>query len=286
MTVRGRGYRPSRWDLGKWRWPIALALWAVLFVVWILPILVMILASLHTTWIGQIDLSGVTLANYAGVIASERLRHAFGNSVLVAVGGATIGTALVVGLAYYTERTEGQFRSAVDFLSLTPLAIPGIIMGVSLLFVFLWVGKLHDLVDFYGTLWIIIVGSVIVFIPFSSRIAIGNIVQIHTELEESARIFGASWLQQMRDVFLPLFKNTAAILWFYLAMHIFQLLSVAMMTYTSDTIVLPVELYQLYSERANIEVVSAVSVLFVGFAMLVVVAFRLTGITFYELNER
>jgi iron(III) transport system permease protein len=286
MTVRGRGYQPRKWDLGKWRWPIAIALWVVLFVIWILPILVMILASLHGQWLGQINLSELTLTHYAQALEEQRLRHAFENSVLVAVAGATIGTVIVVGLAYYTERTKGRFRGLVDFLSLTPLAVPGIIMGVSFLFAFLWFGKLHDVVDLYGTLWIIIIGSIVVFIPFSSRIAVGNIVQIHSELEESARIFGASWLQQMREIFLPLFKNTAAVLWFYLAIHIFQLLAVAMMTYTPDTVVLPVELFNFYSERANIELVSAISVLFISMAMLTVLAFRLTGITFYELGER
>jgi len=283
MTLTGRGYQPNMWDLGRWRWPIALALWAVLLLVWVLPILIMVLVSLHSTWFGQPDLSTLTLSHYVAAVTNLRLQDAFLNSTVVGVTGATVGTVLVVGLAYYVERTDGRFRGLVDFLSLTPLAIPGIIMGASVLFLFLWLGKVHPALNFYGTLVIIIVGSVIVYIPFSSRIAVGNVVQIHSRLEEAARLCGASWTQQMREIFLPLFRDTTAIIWFYLLIHIFQLITVAIMTYTSSTRVVPVEVFTLYL-NANLELVSAISTMFVGTTLLLLLLLRYMGITFYELG--
>lgn len=286
MTLSGQGYQPQPWDLGKWRWPIAAVLWVVLIAIWVVPIVVMVLASLHTTWLGELHLSELTLSYYAEAVTDERLRKAFVNSLLVAAGGATLGTVLVVGMAYYTERTKGRFRGVVDFLSLTPLAVPGIIMGSSLLFTFLWVGKLHPWLNLYGTLAIIIIGCVVVFIPVSSRIAVGNIVQIHAELEEAARIAGASWLQQVREVFLPLFKNTTVVIWFYLAIHIFQLISIPVMTYTADTVVIPVKLFQLYMYRPNIELVAAISTIFIGLTLVLVLALRYFGIRFYELGAQ
>ncbi|MEF8885229.1 MAG: iron ABC transporter permease [Haloarculaceae archaeon] len=286
MTLTGRGYQPQTWGLGKWRWPVAASLWVALFVVWVLPILVMVLASLHGSWVGQIDPSTFTLTHYVDAFTNERLRDAFANSVVVATSGATLGTVLVVGMAYYTERTTARFRGAVDFLSLTPLAVPGIIMGVSLLFTFLWVGKVHPLVDLYGTLAIIVIGCVVVFIPVSSRIALGNIVQVHVELEEAARVAGASWLRQMREVFLPLFKNTTAVIWFFLAIHIFQLLSIPLMTYSSNTVVVPVKLFQFYMYRPNIELVSAISTVFIGMTLVLLLGLRTVGITFYDLGKR
>jgi len=282
MTVTGRGYHSQHWDLGRWRWPVALALWTTLVVIWVVPTAVMVLASLHTTWFGHLDTSALTLTHYAEALANPQLRDAFANSLVVAGAGATLGTVLVVGMAYYTERTKARLRGVVDFLSLTPLAVPGIIMGSSLLFTFLWVGKVHSLFDLYGTLAIIVIGSVIVFIPVSSRIAVGNIVQIHSELEEAARIAGASWLQQMREIFLPLFRNTAAVIWFFLAIHIFQLLTIAVMTYTTDTVVVPVKLFQLYMFRPSIELVSAISTLIVGLTVLLLLGLRALGITFYD----
>lgn len=286
MTLTGQGYNPQTWNLGKWRWPLAVGLWVVLFVVWILPVVVMVLASLAPSWQGTVDLTTLTLSNYADALSNADLRDAFTNSVIVAVGGATLGTILVVGLAYFTERTKARFRGLVDFLSLTPLAVPGVVMGASLLFSFLWIGKIHPAVDLYGTLAIIIVGCVIVFIPVSSRIAIGNIVQIHSELEEAARIAGASWLRQMREVFMPLFRNTTVVIWFFLAIHIFQLLSIPIMVYTSDTVVVPVRLFDLYMYQPSLEMVAAISTIFIGMTMVLILALRYVGITFYELGQR
>jgi iron(III) transport system permease protein len=286
MTLSNGGHSSRTWDLGRWRYPLVCGLWGVLFVVWILPTLVMLLTSLHASWVGTVDLSTLTARNYVQAVADPTLREAFVNSVLVAIGGATLGTVLVVGLAYYTERTQGQLRGLVDFLSLTPLAVPGIIMGSSLLFTFLWVGQLIPFLNLYGTLAIIAIGCVVVFLPVASRIAIGNIVQVHSELEEAGRIHGASWLGQMRAIFLPLFRNTTAVIWFFLAIHVFQLLSIPLMTYTTDTIVIPVRLFQLYMYQPNIELVSAISTLFIAMTLVLVVVLRRLGITFYELGAR
>ncbi|MFP4529836.1 MAG: ABC transporter permease [Halodesulfurarchaeum sp.] len=286
MTVTSRGRKPRTWDLGRWRWPIAAGLWVVLFVVWILPILVMVLVALHGVWYGSVDPSNLTLVHFAEAVTQPRLRRAFFNSVAISVGGATLGTGLVVLTAYYTERTTYRFRGLVEFLSLSPLAVPGIIMGTGLIFASLWIGKLHDLVDIYGTLWIIMIGSIIVFIPVSSRIAVGNIVQIHSELEESARVFGASWLQQLREVLLPLFKNTTAVLWFYLLIHIFQLLTIPIMTYTSGTEVIPVTVFNLWTKSANLELVSAISTIFIALTLGVLLVFRARGIAFYQIDGK
>jgi iron(III) transport system permease protein len=286
MTVTGRGYRSRNWDLGAWRWPVAGVLWAVLLVIWVLPFLVLVVVSLQPTWMGSPDVSVMSLESYAAVLADGTLRAAFVNSVLVAVGGATFGTVLVVGMAYYTERTRAPLRGLVDFLSMTPLAVPGIIMGVSLVFSALWLGKVHDLLDFYGSLALIAVGSVVVFIPVSSRIAVGNVVQVHADLEDAARVYGASWAQQMREVFLPLFRNTAAVIWFVLLIHVFQLLTVALMTYSSDSNVVPVELFRRFYTDAALDEVAAIATLLVGMTVLLVLALRWAGITFYEMGQR
>lgn len=285
MTLTGKRSHSQTWNLGRWRLPITASLWLLLFVVWILPIAALVLTSVHSTWTGVIAPSQMTLTNYVTALTDEGLREAFVNSVVVAVGAATLGTVLVVGLAYYTERTRARFRGLVDMLSLTPLAVPGIIIGAGLIFTSLWASKL-PFVNLYGTLLLIIIGSVIVFLPVSSRIAVGNIVQIHAELEEAARVAGASWLQQLREIFLPLFRNTTIVIWFFLLVHVFQLLSIAWMTHTADTVVIPVKLFRLYMYEPALALVSAISTIFVALTVLLVLGMRFYGITFYELGKR
>jgi iron(III) transport system permease protein len=284
MTLTGKRSHTQAWNLGRWRLPIATGLWVLLGLVWILPIAALVITSVHSTWIGVIQPAEMTLVHYVTAVTDPALRDAFVNSVLVAVGSATLGTVLVVGLAYYTERTRGRFRGAVDMLSLTPLAVPGIIIGAGLIFASLWAGKL-PIVNLYGTLLIIVVGSVIVFLPVASRIAVGNIVQVHSELEEAAQVAGATWLQQLREIFLPLFRNTAVVIWFFLLVHVFQLLSIPWMTHTTDTIVIPVELFQLYMYEPALALVSAISTILVALTVLLVLGMRALGITFYELGK-
>lgn len=284
MTVTGRGGQPHRWDLGKWRWPVTIGVWILISVIWLLPILVMVMVSFHTMWPGHPDPAKFTVSHYVSAITSARLRHAFVNSVIVSVSGASIGTFLVFGLAYYTERTRYRFRKLLDVLSLGPLAVPGIILGASVLFTFLWIGNVHPLINLYDSLWIIVIGSVIVYLPFSSRIAIGNMVQIHSDIEESARVAGATWLQQLREIFLPLSRKTVVIIWFYLVIHIFQLLTIAIMTYTSDTEVAPIAIFNIFNQQASIEFVSAVSTMFIAVMVAILGIFRYFGMTFYEMN--
>lgn len=284
MTVTGEGYNPHQWDLGKWRWPLAGSLWVILLVFWILPMAVMILVSIHQPWLGTINLEALTFNHYVEVLTDEMVRRAFRNSLVIGVSGAVLGTCLVSALAYFTERTDYRFRGVADFLSLTPLAIPSIILGAAVLFTYLWIGRIHRFFDIYGTIWIIMIGSVIVFIPVTSRIAIGNIVQIHHELEESARVFGATWFQQIREVFLPLFKTTVGIIWFYLFIHIFRLLTVPIMTYRRGTETVSIVIFNQWVNHAALEFVSALSVVFVGVMLVTVVGLRLFGIRFYQLR--
>lgn len=285
MTVTGQGYQPRQWDLGKWRWPIAGSIWLVVSVFWILPMLVMTVASFHSIWGSGvlIEFGKLSLEHYKRIFTSPEVHNAFANSLIISLIGSAIGTVIIVLTAYYTERTDYPFRGIVDFLSLTPLAIPGIILGASVLFTYLWLGEFVPALNIYGTIWIIMIGSIIIFIPTATRMAVGSIVQIHTELEESARVLGATWTEQMREVFLPLFKNTIAIIYLYFFMHIFRLLSVQIMTYSRGSETIPVIIFRAWQGRAELEFVSAISVVFISMMVVILIVFRRMGVTFYEL---
>ena len=75
-------------------------------------------------------------------------------------------------------------------------------------------------------------------------------------------------------------------IWFFLLVHVFQLLSIAWMTYTTDTVVIPVKLFQLYMYEPALSLVAAISTIFVVLTVLLVLAMRLAGITFYDLGQR
>lgn len=281
MTITGSGYKPKQWDLGKWRWPVAGMMWLVLGVFWILPGIVMVLISFHRGYAGHLELHTLTLEHYKSVLNNPTAQRAFENSLIVGVVGGVFGTAMATLVAYYTERTEFRFRGFVDFMSMTPKAATGIVMGISVLFTYLWAGKYLP-IAIYGTLLIIIIGIVTNYIPTSSRMAVGNIVQIHDELEEVARVSGATWIQQMREIFLPLFSPTLAVIFFYLFIHLFRNLGIAIMTYSPGSEVVAIIIFNKWYMEANLEATAALSTIFIGFMAALLVGLRLIGIKFYE----
>ena len=103
---------------------------------------------------------------------------------------------LAVLQAYYLNRgTPG--RALVDALLSLPLGIPGIILGLGFLIFAIRT-------PLYSTLTIILIAYVARFFPFATRTVTAMLLAINPELEQSARASGASWLQTMRFVLLPL----------------------------------------------------------------------------------
>lgn len=281
MTITGEGFQPRQFSLGRWRWPLATFLWVNILTIWILPVIVMVVASFHPLWLGEMQIQQLSLVNYYDLLDSPIVQRATLNTLLIASVGGVFGTILMLLFAYYVERTEYRFRGIADFLSISTLAAPGIILGVGVLFVYLWLGSLTP-INIYGTKIIMILGMITLFLPTISRMAIGNVGQIHTELEESAYIFGATWYEQMREIFLPLSKGVAGAIFFYLFVRMLRHLAIVIILFTRGNEVLSVLLFQEWFQQANVEFVAALSSVFV-FAMLVILFLvRWAGYSFYE----
>jgi iron(III) transport system permease protein len=117
-------------------------------------------------------------------------------------------------------------------------------MGVALVFIFFGLRA----IPIYGTIWIIALGHIIVFLPLASRMMQAGVLQIHRELEEAASVAGASLLQNMRRVVVPLLKPTLIALLIWLIVHSLREFSVAIMLVSRDNEVLSTVLYSLWDQ--------------------------------------
>lgn len=248
---------------------------------WILPIILIVLVSFHTAWAGEIRPQSLTLVHYQQMFEMSAFQTALINSLIIAIGGGVAGTLLVVFFSYYVERTELPLRGVADFISLTPLAAPGVILGVSILVTYLWIGKLTP-INLYGSLALLTIGMITLYLPTTTRMASGSIVQIHTDLEEAARISGAGWGTLMKEIFFPLFKGTIGAVFFYLCIHMVRHLSVAIMLYTSSSIVLAVLVFNQWEQVANLEMVAALSTVLMVGMFLFLSLLRFAGFEFYQ----
>ena len=98
-------------------------------------------------------------------------------------------------------RTRIPGRKLLDYASLIPLGLPGIVMAVAL--IQFWLAMPIAL---YGTLAILLLAYVGRYIPLGVRAANASLRQVDPSLEESAQILGASWATTMREITLPLIR--------------------------------------------------------------------------------
>ena len=255
-TVSGKGYRPRIFRLGKWR---VVAVAFELFYIGsgvVLPMLVLILVSLSQLWTGWPDLKQFTLSNYDEILFHNELaRRAIMNSVIVAVLGATIGVVLGFFQSHYLHRGKSRLKPLLDAVLSLPLGIPGIILGLGMLILLIRT-------PLYATLWIILIAYIARFFPLVMRSISAMLLSISPELEESARASGATWLQTMAAVLLPLIKPALVAGWLMLFVVFIRELGATVLLYAQGTETISVAMIALgerdFALVATLAVVQAV----------------------------
>ena len=161
------------------------------------PILVLLVFSFNNAAIPAFPLSGFTLHWYGEFIRNTDLRAALGTSaeiaVLTSVGAVVLGVLSSLALARRVFRGKG----AASALLLSPLVIPYVVFGISLLLLF------HQLGVGRGTITVV-VGHIVITLPYAILVLVPRIEQIDASLEEAAFDLGASRLRAFRSITLPL----------------------------------------------------------------------------------
>jgi iron(III) transport system permease protein len=258
-TITGKGYRPHTIDLGGWRYfTLAVAMF-VLFIAVILPIGVIVWTSFLPFYAGPSMkmLSLLTLDNYRWVLDLDEFYRALNNNLITGMASATIAVLLSVGVAWIVVRTDLYGRKLLDILAFTPIAFPGVVMSLALVWMYLTLP-----IPIYGTLWILIIAYVTKFIPISLRIVHASLLQVHKELEEAAELSTASWLRNTTFILLPLLIPGLLVSWLYVLTLTFKVLSIPVLLSHVGTEVLPVLIYGLY-EAGEFAQLSAVGVLLI-----------------------
>lgn len=200
-TISGHSYLPRRIRLGAWKVPALILSLSFIFVSFVLPALVMLWTSLQPFYAvpSPESISRITLDAYVDVLTGPRLQRALVNTVILGV--CTGLGAMVLGLlvSWILVRTRSRFRFALDVLAFTPHAMPGVLIGLSVLLIYLILP-----LPLYGTIWIIVVALGTQYISIATRLMSSGIAQIKNELEEAGAVSGAPWGAVIRRIVLPL----------------------------------------------------------------------------------
>jgi iron(III) transport system permease protein len=227
-TVTGKGYRPRMVDLGRGRWP-AVGLNSIYLVFVIGPFIALLLVSFQDAWTGAFDTARFTLANYTKVLFVDvTARRGFVNSLIVSTLGATIAVAICMALALVVHRTRLPGRQGIALLAMVPVTVPGIVFGLG--FLVALIGT-----PLYGTLWIIMIAYIVHYLPTGLRNSESLVQAVSRELDESARMSGATWWRAMMRIVVPLVGPGMVSTWLLLFVTYIREVSSSMMLFTYGT---------------------------------------------------
>ena len=272
QTVTGKGFRPRPVRLGVWRWPATGLIVGYFLVAVVAPLAILAYASTQRFYSPPSveQLKFTTLDNYAAIFALDDARNALKNSIILGIGAATTVMLVMAVAAWLVVRTRLPGRWLVDNLAFAPLVIPGLVLGVALLFVYLRVP-----LPIYGTLWILFIAYFTRYMPYGMRYASTSMYQIGRELEESAMTSGASWWQSFRRIIVPLLAPGLIAGWIYIVVVSVRELSSSILLYSPGNEVLSIVIWEQY-QNGDLTQLSALGMLMVGaLVVLVAVAYKL-----------
>ena len=259
VTVTGKGFRPNIIDLGNWKYVTLAANLVYLFITAFLPYMALLLVAFSRYWSGKIDPTLFTLENFRYVLVDTPLLiRAIKNSLMVAIFAGAICLFIGLIVSYLNLRTRLVFRGFLDFIATLPVAIPGMVIAVALMWAWIMVppdvtisvfGKSLTIpIPIYGTIYILAIGYITRYIPYGLRSVSANLMSIGTELEESARVCGATWFQMMRRILLRLLRPGLSAGWIFIFIFFIRELDVSILLWNEESIVLPVAIWFLMED--------------------------------------
>ena len=245
-TVTGKGYRPRQINLGPWTATAALFCWVYVLIAVVLPFAMLLWTSIQPFYTppSAESLRRATLEGYVNIWQDGSVIRAVSNTLVLALvtSLATILLALLVSWFVVRQRQTGasmaNYLATVSFL---PQCVPSIVIGLALIFVYV-----RFPIPIYGTLWIIALAMTTRYLAFSSRATTASLIQVHGELEEASQMAGAPWSRTLRRITMPLLAPAMINVFLWVAVHAMQELSMALMLYTPDTVVISTMIWSMW----------------------------------------
>jgi iron(III) transport system permease protein len=266
-TITGKGLSVSIVSLGALKWPIFAVVLAFFLLTVALPVVLLVWQTLMKVD-GDYSLSNLTLQYWTGdmipelgpgVLRSKAVRDALINTLKLAMATATTGAFLGILIGYFVVRLRGtrpaKLLEQVVFL---PYLIPSIAFGA--IYLTMFAQPIGPIPRLYGTLTLLILISVVKYLPLASRSGISAIMQVGNELEEAATIQGASWLKRVQRILVPLTKSGIVTGFLFIFVSAMKELSLIVLLVTPETSTLNSLTYR-YAEQGASQYSSAIILL-------------------------
>jgi iron(III) transport system permease protein len=150
-----------------------------------------------------------TLKHWADVLGNNLFTDAFGTTLVLAVTAGFLSPILFSLLAYVIVRTRLRGRTLMDAMIWASAALPGILVGLGLLLMFLTTPFLRPL---FGTIWVLLIVVTVAGVTTGVNVLKGVMVQLGASLEEAGRVAGASWIRTYFRIVVPVLMPTMVLI--------------------------------------------------------------------------
>jgi iron(III) transport system permease protein len=241
VAFTGRGHEHIVLDLPGWRWVLAtmLALYAVL--AFLAPLLITITVSFlpfYSATHGN-PFVNFTVRNYAEVFSTPGVEAAIRTSTIIGIFVAA-GAVMVAGLlSYLSLKTKHRYRRVADAISMAPIAVPHLVYSLGMLITVLATPGLAQVA--YGTLGLMIVAEIVIFLPLAVRLLSSALIQLPDELIEAAIVSGATPWRTIRTVIVPIILPAILYAFSVLFVLAFRELGSVVLLVAQNTVIVPYE---------------------------------------------
>jgi iron(III) transport system permease protein len=275
--VTGKGYRPRVQSLGKWKYAAIGFVLLFLLLSAVAPFLVLAYISfLPYLQVPSMEaFASMTWSNYRDVFRADLVGTVLRNTVIMVVVTSTATAVISFLVSLVIVRSKFWGRKVLDQLAFLPHAIPGMVMGLAMLWIFLQVDKTG--IPLFGTIWAISIAFTINFMSYGTRAMNAAILQIHKDLEEAASISGAPQWRVMWRVFVPLLMPSFVGVWIWTLLHAIRIAGTPLLLYEgAENQVLAVMMWNMWDE-GYVTTVGALGTMLMIFLLLLTLALRVFG---------
>jgi iron(III) transport system permease protein len=257
-SIKGKAGRMRELPLGPWKWLAGslIALW--IFTAVLVPLSGVALRAFVVNWGEGVKLTeAFTLETFRSIWEEPTMMRGIWNTVLIGVVGGALTVACYTAIGFATHRRNDGWSRFVDYLVLVPRAVPGLLIGLAFLWVFLFFPPLTPLRSTLFSVWL---AYSVVWLAYGIRLISSSLLQVSPELEEAARSAGAGRGRVSRDITLPLIRYGLLGSWLLVFMIFEREYSTAVYLLAPGTEVIGAQLVSLWQGGA-IDIVAALSLI-------------------------
>ena len=242
--IKGKSMRPMLIKLRGAKYPLMALSFLSLFVIVVVPLLMIILVGMLKAYGLPLAAENFTMDNFISLFNHKMVADSVKNSLFLSVAAGVIAMFLGVMIAYVINKIRPRGKTALEIISILPYSIPGIVLAIGVILA--WSGNLG--LNLYNTVWIILVAYIARYVAFSMKSASASLQQVHYSLEEAARSSGATHLESLTDVTLPLIRPAMISGFFLIFLPAMRELTTSVLLYGPYTRTLGVAIYSLRSD--------------------------------------